>query len=241
MIERTQLLGAENKEFHRTFYLAVNVSSDQVGSMANEMIDVYDESLTLVGSMQRDAAHNSGALHKTIHCWFVDSGHLYFQIRGENVGFPLLLDATVGGHLTSGESDIEALKREGIEEVGIEIDTSRTTPIGRNRVEFRVNSSLIREFSEVYMLAATNGLDSFTPNPAELFGIAAIPFSAGRQLLESGEDELRVETIQISSGLRKRVAMAVRKESFIPYTVSYFQRVLEIGERYAMGDRNLSI
>lgn len=209
--------------------------------MENEKIDVYDDSLMMIGSMERKQAHRTGALHKSVHCWFVDSQFVFFQIRGADAGFPRLLDATVGGHLASGESEADALRREGVEEVGVEIDISALTPIGTNLLEFRVNDSFVREFSEVYMLHARNGLESFTPNPAELLGIVGVPFRDGHSLLEESVPVIKVDMIGADSSSRKIGNMEIRKDSFIPFDTAYFLRILETGERYARGERNLSV
>ncbi len=65
--------------------------------MKTEFVDVYDESLEITGITERETAHRIGSLHKTAQWWLIDSDSVYFQIRGKNVAFPGLLDATVGG------------------------------------------------------------------------------------------------------------------------------------------------
>lgn len=208
---------------------------------AGEVIDIYDDSLAVIGSVDREQAHKMGYLHKSVHCWFVDNRFVYFQIRGENAGFAHLLDATVGGHHASGESNADALRREVTEEVGVAIDVGSTTRVGTNLMEAKVDHSFLREFSEVYMLHATDGLDTFEPNQAELQGIAAVPFREGRKLLEDSSLVLEVDTIEMHAADWKKGRMQIRKDSFIPFHTVYFWKILETGERFARGERNVSI
>ncbi len=104
--------------------------------MKTEFVDVYDESLEITGITERETAHRIGSLHKTSQWWLIDSDSVYFQIRGKNVAFPGLLDATVGGHITAGESAEEALLREIEEEVGIRLRTSELTFVGQNKFDY---------------------------------------------------------------------------------------------------------
>ena len=108
-----------------------NVNSEVLNHiMKTEFVDVYDESLEITGITERETAHRFGSLHKTAQWWLIDSDSVYFQIRSKNIAFPGLLDATVGGHITAGESAEEALLREIEEEVGIRLRTSELTFVG---------------------------------------------------------------------------------------------------------------
>jgi 8-oxo-dGTP pyrophosphatase MutT (NUDIX family) len=85
-----------------------------------EMIDVVDESGAVVNTVLKTVAHEKGLLHKTVIGEIVDSqgrwmlvtpaGHK--QDAGQYV-------SPMGGHVQAGESEVDALKREIAEEVGL--------------------------------------------------------------------------------------------------------------------------
>ncbi len=209
--------------------------------MISELVDLYDDEYRVIGAIERDKAHTTGALHKTMHCWYVDDRFVYFQIRSSNVGFPGLLDVTAGGHVGRGEDGMTALLREAKEEIGVELPSSGMHQIGRNQFTFRNEGTWVREFSEVYMLPALAGFDTFSPNSNELSGIAAIPFREGKEVVIGARHSLSVQALLVEQGVRKKEIRTITKESFVPSILDYFCKILEIGELFANGDRDISL
>jgi isopentenyl-diphosphate Delta-isomerase len=89
--------------------------------MADEFVDIVDESLRVSGTILKSEAHKLGLLHKCIIAEL-------FNSRGEML---LIKPAShkqdyqqwvspVGGHVVASESDEDALRREMLEEIGIE-------------------------------------------------------------------------------------------------------------------------
>ena len=39
--------------------------------MAEELIDIYDEKMNLLGTATREQAHREGLWHTSFHCWIV--------------------------------------------------------------------------------------------------------------------------------------------------------------------------
>jgi isopentenyldiphosphate isomerase len=207
--------------------------------MPPEIVDSYDESLRVVGVVEREIAHRKGILHKTVHCWFVDSNFVYFQIRGERVNFPGLLDVTVGGHASSGEGSETALMREIIEEIGVQRPFSDLVYVGQNRFSYRDDMLFIREFSDVYFARTEGGLSTFFPNPTELDGMAAVPFRRGREVVGGKINDLEVRALLVDSVKRRETLRVISRDSFVPGTMEYFIKVLELGERIAKGKKVL--
>ncbi|PIR68072.1 hypothetical protein COU49_02745 [Candidatus Nomurabacteria bacterium CG10_big_fil_rev_8_21_14_0_10_35_16] len=87
-----------------------------------DLIDVVNEQDEVISSNARKKIHKLGLLHREIHVWFFDENkNIFFQKRGLLKNSPGLLDASVGGHVDSGEFYEEAAVREIKEEVGIKI------------------------------------------------------------------------------------------------------------------------
>ncbi len=209
--------------------------------MHHELVDAYDESLNIVGVIEREDAHRKGILHKTVHCWFIDRDFVYFQIRGKRVGFPGLLDVSVGGHVSSSESTETALLRELNEEVGIRRPLEDLKYIGNNRFDFEEGELRVSEFSDVYFTSALEGLDAFIPNEFELAGIAAVPFIPGLDVLLGKTSELEVRVMTVDNDTRKHAHHVITSRSFVPSITGYFARVLEIGRLYGSGRESVRI
>ena len=86
----------------------------------NEQVDIVDKNLKFLYKTTKNVAHKKGLLHKTVIGQVVDSKGKYLltkqasdrQDAGQYV-------SPVGGHVRFDESDVDALKREAMEEIGI--------------------------------------------------------------------------------------------------------------------------
>lgn len=90
-----------------------------------EMVDVYNpDTIEKTGKViNKAAAHRLGVWHSAIHLLIVnkDKTKVIFQKRASNKDlYPNMWDISVGGHISSGEEDTEAVKRELKEELGID-------------------------------------------------------------------------------------------------------------------------
>lgn len=88
--------------------------------MQEEIVDVVDEKDNTVGSVSKIAAHKRGLLHRTVISEIIDSQDRFILVLQS----PDRQDAgqyvsPVGGHVRTGETEVEALKREALEEVGL--------------------------------------------------------------------------------------------------------------------------
>lgn len=86
--------------------------------MADELVDIVDESGRVLGQMLKTQAHADGSLHKTVigclrkgNTWRLVKQASDRQDAGQLVN-------PVGGHVKAGESDVDALLRECEEEIG---------------------------------------------------------------------------------------------------------------------------
>jgi isopentenyldiphosphate isomerase len=102
---------------------------------AEEYLDVVDENDVVMGREVRSVIHREGLLHREVHVWFVDdSGKLIFQKREPDDDVPLsLLDATAGGHVSSGQTYVEAALTEIEEETGLRLSAEQIVPLCKIR------------------------------------------------------------------------------------------------------------
>lgn len=90
-----------------------------------EMIDVLDENGNKTGEIEtRKQVHERGLWHRIIVVSIIDkNGHLLMQQRSLNKeSNPGKWDVSAAGHVSSGQTSIEAALREVLEELGIEIE-----------------------------------------------------------------------------------------------------------------------
>ncbi len=92
--------------------------------MKTEMIDIYDNLGQKTGEVvEKNEAHRNGLIHKSVCVWIINQDNeLLLQKRAAHVNFPNILDISFSGHIKSGETPLEAVLREGKEELGIVID-----------------------------------------------------------------------------------------------------------------------
>lgn len=89
-----------------------------------ELIDVLDEDGNKIGKIEtRAKVHEKGLWHRIIVVSFIDrNGHLLMQQRAfDKESNPGKWDVSAAGHVSSGQTSIEAAVREVAEELGIEI------------------------------------------------------------------------------------------------------------------------
>ena len=89
----------------------------------DELVDIVDEKGNFIKVVTKREAHEKGLLHKTVIGEVIDSNGRWLMTRQskskQDAGQYV---SAVGGHVSSGETEIEALKKEAREEVGIEGD-----------------------------------------------------------------------------------------------------------------------
>jgi isopentenyldiphosphate isomerase len=90
-----------------------------------EMLDLVDENDHVIGQIERNEAYKRGYSNFRVIDAFIknNEGKLFIPRRHENKRlFPGALDCSVGGHVTSGDSYEETLKKEAFEELNLDID-----------------------------------------------------------------------------------------------------------------------
>jgi len=150
-------------------------------------------------SITRGDSYRTGTPHEGVHLWIArksgDDVELLFQHRAKNKAlYPDCLDITVGGHVTFGQenADMGKIKKEAMEEIGLEIDESALTDIGYCRFEEVTDFYHHREFQHVYLLEDERPLDSYKFTDGEVIGLYAVP-SLFLESLMIKESSLAVE------------------------------------------------
>lgn len=92
--------------------------------MEQEILPVVNNHGKQIGRATREECHsNPGLLHPVVHLHVIHpDGRLYLQQRALTKDlYPGYWDTSVGGHIDDGEDILDALSREGKEELGIDV------------------------------------------------------------------------------------------------------------------------
>ena len=85
-----------------------------------ERVDIVDQNQDVLCSVTKQEAHEKGLLHKTVISEVIGSDGKWLLVKQasdrQDAG---QLVSPVGGHVSSGETNDNALKREALEELGI--------------------------------------------------------------------------------------------------------------------------
>jgi isopentenyl-diphosphate delta-isomerase len=121
--------------------------------MAEEMLEIVDESGSPIELRPRSEIHRLGLLHREINVWlFTPQGAVILQKRGPHKDtFPNFYDASAGGHLDPGESWTTAALREVKEEIGIDVLVAELTFLYEQRsnntdAKGAINNALRRHY-----------------------------------------------------------------------------------------------
>jgi isopentenyl-diphosphate delta-isomerase len=97
----------------------------------DELLDIIDEEGKVIEVATKSEAHRRGLLHKTVIAEVIDSKGRWLMVKQsagrQDAGQYV---SPVGGHVSSGETETEALKREAREELGL-VDDFKYKFIGR--------------------------------------------------------------------------------------------------------------
>ena len=86
----------------------------------DELVDIVNENGDILYVAQKREAHEKGLLHKTVIAEIIDSkGRWLLTKPSKGRQDAAQYVSPIGGHVTSGEEDVQALKREAEEEMGL--------------------------------------------------------------------------------------------------------------------------
>ena len=122
--------------------------------MKGEIIDEYNHMGEKIGTVDKEVAHKKGLWHKSVHVWILNNeNRILIQKRcTDKKLYPNTWDASFAGHINAGENSIEALIREGKEELGIDVKIENLNYIFTNREELKYMNIESREFVDIYIL-----------------------------------------------------------------------------------------
>jgi len=149
---------------------------------SSELLDHVDADDRVIGTVARSQAHREGLWHRAVHVIVWNSrGQILLQRRAASkASFPGFWDTSVGGHVGAGEGYLSTALREGAEELGISIDSSDLSLIGKHLFD-EMDTDV--EWVESYGMSHEG---PFHPDPAEVEKVEWFTLEAVEELIAAG-------------------------------------------------------
>ncbi len=208
--------------------------------VTTEMLDIYDEQDQHLGTCERSEVHRLGHWHHTFHCWLirdtVDGRLLVFQKRHPDKDtFPDMYDITAAGHLSAGETFIDAA-REIQEELGLPLRYEQLTHVLDIRDETfgstRHGAFIDREVSSVFGAFSPYELPKYQLQQDEVSGIFEAPLQAMIELYQGKCNEVMASGVYTTDTTATIHKLTVHREQFVPheghYYIDVFQKLLTL-------------
>lgn len=158
-----------------------------------EYIDIVDENGNKTGEVRsRVDVHKHGLLFRSVHIWCVNSNNeILLQKRAYNKkNFPGLWDISVGGLVSSGESLIDAAKKEVSEEIGLEVNEEDLEFFATTRQHLVYNDYIDNGICTLYLLRTNLSIDKFSKQDSELADLRWFSFEEFKKMVEEKNPEL---------------------------------------------------
>lgn len=198
--------------------------------MADELIDIYDSEMNLLGVAMKSQAHREGLWHKAFHCWIIDDGKVWLQLRSkEKSVHPNLLDISAAGHIGAGESAKDAGIREIEEELGLEVCEDDFEKLFTYKLVEDVNGMCIREFNPTYALSSRWKLSDVIMQPDEVDGIFEAKIEDLIDLFTGDAAKITIHGYYRGNSLP--VEREVSVADFAPHGANYYLKIFTTLDR----------
>ena len=181
--------------------------------MTDELVEIYDDAGTRVGTKDRRSVHREGDWHRCFHCLVISEADtqptVLLQRRAVGLAeFPDRLDVTVAGHLLAGESVSGAVARETREELGVQFSAGEFVHIAEYPLVVRNDRFWSRELTDIFVVHDDRPPSAFPIDRSEVASLAAVPLGDACSLWLGTRAQIRVTEYGGHSARHTTVGMA---------------------------------
>lgn len=160
-----------------------------------EYLDVLDENGNKTGEKKtRKEIHSKGYWHKGVHIWIINSKkELLVQRRSANKDvYPNKLYISVAGHPVSGEEEIDSIKREFEEEIGVKFDINKLEYLFTFSQEVIENNGkfLDNQFYDVYLIEMDLDIENLKLQEEEVSEVKNIYYKDFEKMVKNKNEDI---------------------------------------------------
>lgn len=160
-----------------------------------EYLDILVEKGNKTGEKKpRKEVHSKGYWHKGVHIWVINrKGELLVQRRSSNKDvYPNKLYISVAGHPVSGENELEGIKREFLEEIGIELDLDKLDYLFTfsQKVVENGGKFLDNQFYDVYLAEIDLDISKLQLQKEEVSEVKNIYYKDFEKMIENKDSDI---------------------------------------------------
>ncbi len=158
-----------------------------------ELIDILDSKGNKTGeSCSMKEVHDKGLIHKSVHVWILNSkNELLIQKREKNrLAYPLYWDISASGHISAGQTSLEAAQREVKEELGLSIHSSSFIFLFTLEEQIVLNNGayINNEFQDVYLVKYDLAITDIKLLDGEVEEVKFISIDEFREMINTKND-----------------------------------------------------
>ena len=141
-------------------------------------------------ALPRNEVHRRGLWHRSSHLWVVNSRRevLLQRRHPEKQTDPGRWDIAVAGHLSAGQSPLEAIVREAQEELGLVLDPAALVFLGASPKEYLEPGFADREWQHAFATVWNGHLDTLVLQADEVTAARWIDLEAYRAAVFTGDE-----------------------------------------------------
>jgi isopentenyldiphosphate isomerase len=158
-----------------------------------EYLDILDKEGNKTGDAKSyEEAHQKGLIHRSVHVWILNpQKELLIQKREKTRrAYPSHWDISAAGHISAGQTSVEAAQRETKEELGLDI------PVSEFKYLFTVEEHIIlnngtyvnNEFQDVYLIQRDISISDIKLTDGEVDAVKFVTIDEFKKLIK-GEGE----------------------------------------------------
>lgn len=206
--------------------------------MADELVDIFDENMTFLGTALKSQAHREGLWHKTFHCWLAQKTPegktlLWLQLRNPDKDiFPDKLDISAAGHIRAGE-EVKDGYREISEELGLKLNKDDIVKLFTSKEIYEADSINNREFQMVYMAMVSGSPYKAVLQPEEVAGLYEVDIEEFSALMSGKVNSIEAQGIKRNPDSSYTLeSREVVKSDVAPHSKDYYNKALDMIKRF---------
>lgn len=144
-----------------------------------EKVDIYNNRRENMNYFKERGKLEEGEYSLSVHVWILDGENIWIQKRSADKKiFPNLWEQS-GGGVISGETSLDAVKRETFEELGISLNNNEITYIG--------SYARVQDIVDVWMIQKKLEQENIKMQQEEVANIKSVTFEEFDEMIKNGE------------------------------------------------------